>query len=136
MGASRPPPTADVARRLAAAIAVAGTMLVALVMGAGSAAAGPQPVTGAASRSTLAAVPPPGTLQTAGDLFVATAPAPRGQGDPDAGWAEPATVSVLLAAPVGFFVGLTDTSHMGSTGRSVPQLRGRSPPAPSALAPR
>ena len=134
MGATRPP-TADVARRLAVAIAVAGTMLLALVVGGGPASAGPQLGTGDASIGTaLVSAPPPASVQAAGDLFVATASAARGGGDASAGWAEPATVSVLLAAPVGFFVGLTDTSDVAGTGHVVRQLRGRSPPAVTALA--
>ena len=133
MGATRPP-TADVARRLAVAIAVAGTMLLGLVIGAGPASADPHPATGDSTDTTLVAVPAPASLQAAGDLVVAAASAARGSGDADAGWAEPATVSVLLAAPVAFFVGLTDTSHDAAAGSTVRQLRGRSPPAGAAPA--
>lgn len=134
MGAPRPR-TSDVVRRLAAAITVAGAIFLALVAGAGAASAGAQPLIGSTHGAALAAAPAPGVLQAAGDLSLATVPASsRHQGDPDTGWAEPARAGVLLAAAVAFFVGLRDTSRAQPSGRSVPQLRGRSPPRPAALA--
>ena len=135
MGVTRLP-SADVARRLAVAVTVAGTMLLALVVGAGPASAGPRLAMGDATRSTQVTAPPPAFLDAAGDVSVASAAVARGSGDANAGWAEPATISVLLAAPVAFFVGLTDTSDVACTARSVRQLRGRSPPAAAAPVPR
>lgn len=135
MGALRPR-TADVARRLAAAIALTATMFVALVVGAGAAGAAPTTAPAAASNSTASAAPSSGALRAAGDLLVITGSALRGHDDPDSAWAEPATMSVLLAAPVAFFVGLTDTSVMSMGGRGVPQQRGRSPPGTAVPAPR
>jgi hypothetical protein len=110
-------------------------MLLALVVGGGPASGGPRLGTGDSAIGTaLVSAPPPASVQAAGDLLVATASAARGGVDASAGWAEPATVSVLLAAPVGFFVGLTDTSDVAGTGHAVRQVRGRSPPPAAALA--
>jgi hypothetical protein len=135
MGALRPQ-TAGVARRLAAAIALAGTLMVGLVVGAGASAAQTTTALRAATGSSASAVQAPGAVHVARDLLVATASALRGDDDGGASWAEPAMVSVLLAEPVGFFVGLTDTSAAETPGRRVAQQRGRSPPRRAALVPR
>jgi hypothetical protein len=135
MGVHRPR-TADVARRIAAAIALVATLMVGLVTGAGAAAAQTTAGSAAATDSSASAVASPGASLTARDLIVATGSALRGDDDGDATWAEPATVSVLLAEPVAFFVGLADTSAAGTPGRRVAQQRGRSPPLRVTLAPR
>lgn len=137
MGAPRPS-SSNLARRLAAMIVAAGATYVALFVGAGAVASASPPPVGVGRSAALQTVVAPisGGLQGAGDLVGVTAAALRADADPATAWAEPARDGMLLAAPVGFFVGLTDTSHPASTGRSVPQLRGRSPPRSPSLVPR
>ena len=136
MGAARPR-AVDVTRRLTAAIAVAATMLVGLVVWSGAATAKESPQAGGANGRAFASVPPPASLTTSRDYAVVSPASPRGQSDADTGgWAEPAAVGVLLARPVAFFVGLTDTSDPAATSVPVARVRERSPPSTGASVPR
>ena len=127
MGAARPR-AADVTRRLAAAIAVAGTLLVALVVCSGAASAAPTVRTGALPVGAFTSAPQSTSLASSQDLAAVSAPSSRGHGDPEAGWAEPATVGVLLAEPVALFVGLSSTSDRSDAVGSATRVRGRAPP--------
>ena len=136
MGAARPR-AADVARRLTAGLAIAATMLLGLVVWSGAGTVhGSSEVGGAAGRA-VASVPPPASLTTSREHALVTAASPRGHTDADAGgWAEPAAVGVLLARPVAFFVGLTDTSDAAATSVPVARVRERSPPSTETPVPR
>ena len=136
MGAARPR-AADVTRRLTAAIAVSATMLVTLVFWSGAATAKPSPDAGAATGHAFASVPPSAWLTASREPAVVSSASARGHHDADAGgWAEPAAVGVLLARPVAFFVGLTDTSDAAATSVAVARVRERSPPSTGASVPR
>jgi hypothetical protein len=132
MGAARPR-AADVTRRLAAAIAVAGTLLVALVVCSGAASAAPTARTGALAAGALTSAPLSASLASGRDLSAVAAASSRGQGDLETGWAEPATVGVLLAEPVGFFVGLFDTSDRSDATGTSARVHERAPPAKDAV---
>jgi hypothetical protein len=136
MGAARPR-AVDVTRRLTAAIAVAATMLVGLVVWTGAASAQQSPDAGGATGHAFASTTPPASLTSSREQAVVTAASPRGHSDADTGgWAEPAAVGVLLARPVAFFVGLLDTSAAAATSVPVARVRERSPPSTETLVPR
>jgi len=132
MGAARPR-AEDVARRLAAAIAMAGTLLVALVVPLAPAAAGSPVRGGAATARALAAAPAQAWLESSREHGSVPVSAQRGQDEVDASGA---LAGVLLARTSAFFVGLTDSYSGSLAGRPVPGSRGRSPPSAAVLAPR